>query len=342
MERNTIINYELEHGRQLQRLDPEKYTPYLAHRLRKYSQDLDEANALDKAREAASEAVSLAHQLHAIDSAKYTATLIACIADYGNVLMSSNFYTEACEIRSELVELTRVSAPAAGRENGVLGFQRCGTFFHRLASTRIAYDAYLASNKLTRELHSLSPVQYSIVLAARLEDHYTSLIDSGSWGKAAVVAAESVKATRDLGWPSPGKYAVDVASWRKVHGVILPPRSVSSPQTRTNPAHSIASLDTEKYAVILIRRLIEWGLCLIQSGSCSQGRKIVDEGIEWSHELLGPDRDMWNVHHAVDFFIWAVPCYDRRWARWHRGSFLPISRINEHPDLQLLPLHNLP
>ena len=295
VEREAIVRYELDHARQLQHLRPDRYTAYLAHQLSQYSCEFEQCGQLDKAREAASEAVDLTHGLHDRDSVKYAAILADRLSGYGRLLDTSEFYSQACDVRSELVELTRVLVPTKCKRNAALRLQHCWAFILRFVSARISYEVRSASIKMIYELHILSPTQYLITLAARLQDYSDSLFFSGYIGKAGEIGAECLKYTRDLQKLNPGKYVADIASWRKERDVFLMRHTSTISQT---PTRGLPSFDTLTYIQLLSRRLANHAICLTEAGLPSQALEIEHEAVEWSRELHRVDPDKYAADLA--------------------------------------------
>ena len=152
-----------------------------------------------------------------------------------------------------------------------------------------------ASVTLTRELHLLSPVQKIIRFTAQLETQAHVLYGAASYTKAAKLADQCVRFTRDLQKLNPNKYPASLAAWRDHYGRHLPraaphlTRAVKS--SLAEALHNRPSLDTRRYVAHLSRRLNDYGTHLHQSGFLSEALDTYREAVEWSHEFdsLNPD-----------------------------------------------------
>ena len=284
VERDAIVRYELDHARQLQRLLPRRYTPYLAHQLSEYAKEFQKSGLLEQCRQTTSEAVDLTRWLHDMDPEKYTPILAERLSNYGSVLAAGN-YSKKCYVHSELVALTRALVPRTEKKKSVLLLQRCWAFILQFASTRIAYEVRSASVKMTYELHLLNPTQYLITLADRLEAYGTCLFQSKKRLKAGEAMAECVKLTRDLHKLNPEKYVADIASWREKRGVLLLRDSSLTSHTLTRASGGLSSHNPLGHIRLLSRRLNLYAKCLRTSSSRSQSSDISREAVEWGREL---------------------------------------------------------
>jgi tetratricopeptide (TPR) repeat protein len=199
----------VEHHRRLERVEPGRHQPDLAHALDRLGGCWGNIGRWREATAAIEEAVAIRRELVRVDPGRHRASLVFSLHNHSRCLLELGRGQEALDIAEELVaywreqttaepEKHRADLAASLRLHGVI-LWHMQRWHEALATTAEAVDCW-------RELFAVAPGRYRTHLAAALQAHSASLGDLERWHEALPLAEEAVALYRE--W-------VTVDSWEE-------------------------------------------------------------------------------------------------------------------------------